>query len=258
LRIGKIGFSKLEAHLSRISPNASVKTDRIGRGAEIGDFAIIALEVLIGANAIIHPHVVINAGVEIGENVEIFPGAVVGKEPRGPGTLRRQPTFESFVKIGKGCQIGAHAVIYYDVIIGEFALIGDAAKIREQCRIGCRCTVGQNAVLVRNVVVGADSYIGNLVDLAGDTIIGQRVFIAAGAVTANTNGFGSGHDKEPLWTGVRIEDDSRIGVGAILLPGVVIGRRSTVAAGAVVTKDVPPDTVVMGIPARPVRDKKVG
>ena len=241
--------------MSVVSPKASVKTDRIGPGAEIGDFAVIAPDVLIGANTIIHPHVIINPGVEIEENVEIFPGAVIGKEPKSPGTLKIVPVFEPFVKIGRRCHIGAHAVIYYDVIIEEFSLIGDAAKIREQCRIGRRCKVGQNAVLGRNVVVGEDSAIGNLVDLAGDTIVGERVSIALGTLTANTNSFGSGYP-ESNWSGVRVEDDSRIGVGALLLPGVVINRHSTVAAGAVVTRDVPADTTVMGIPATPVRKKK--
>jgi acetyltransferase-like isoleucine patch superfamily enzyme len=239
-----------------VSPRAIVNTSRVGTDVKIGDFAVIAPNVLIGANTIIHQHVIINSGVEIGDNVEIHPGAVIGREPKGPGTLRHVPVFEPFVKIGKGCLIGAHVVIYYGVTIEEFALIGDAAIIREQCSIGRRCKVGQNAVLVHNVVVGDDSYVGNLVDLAGDTMVGSRVFIGACTVTANTNSFGSDYQGEPDRCAVRIEDDSRIGIGARLLPGVVIGRHSTVGAGAVVTRNVPPNATVMGIPAKSAHEDK--
>lgn len=248
--------TSMQTNLFRVSPHASVKTDRVGPGVDIGDFAVIGSDVTIGANAIIHPRVVINQGVEIGENVEIFPGALIGKEPKGPGTLKRQPVFEPFVRIDNGCQIGANAVIYYDVVVAEFSLIGDGTIIRERCRIGRRCKVGQNCVLVYNVVVGDDTQIANLVNMTGDTIIGDRVFVSSGVMTANTNDFGSGSSDEPEWSGVRIHDDSRIGVGAKLLPGVVIGRHSTVGAGALVTRDVPPHTTVVGIPARPVQEKK--
>ena len=70
---------------------------------------------------------------------------------------------------------------------------------------------------------------------------------------ANDNTFGSFSYHEENLRGHTIEDDARIGSGACLLPGVVIGRAATVAAGAVVTKDVEPGATVLGVPARPAQ-----
>jgi len=236
--------------LPDISPNASVKSDQIGPGVRIGDFAVIAPGATIGADAVVHSHVIVNSGTRIGDGVEIFPGALIGKEPKGPGTLKREPRFDRFVEIRQGCQIGAGAVIYYDVIIEEQCLIGDAAIIREQCRIGRRCKIGQHTVLVYNVAVGNDTHIANLVNMAGNSVIGDRVFVASGVITANSNNHGSGHIVDSRLEGVRLDDDCRVGIGARLLPGVTIGSGATVAAGAVVTRDVMQGTTVMGVPAR--------
>lgn len=93
----------------------------------------------------------------------------------------------------------------------------------------------------------------------GGVTIGDRVLIAAGAVITSRE-----HPVElPRWgvtadAPVVIGDDVWIGAGAIVLPGVSIGRGSVVAAGAVVTKDVPPDTVVAGVPAREIQRLATG
>ncbi len=232
---------------------AVVETTSIGENVHVAEFAVIRDGASIGNNVTIHPHVVIESGVEVGDGVEIFSGAVLGKEPKGAGALARQPVFERFVRIGNHSSIGPHAVIYYDVSIGDHTLIGDGASIREQCVIGSRVVIG------RMVTINYDVKIGNFVKImdhswmAGNMIIGNNVFISGGVLTSNDNEIGKNGYHETV-IGPCIEDGVTIGLGAKLLPNLTIGKGAMVGAGAVVTRDVAPATLVLGIPARFVRN----
>ena len=236
-----------------IHKSAIVETDRIGNNVRIDAFALVHPGTVIGDDVVIHAHAVVSPGVVLGDGVEVYPGAFVGKEPKAPGTLLRPPVYEPRVTIAANSLIGPNAVIYYDVDIGERTLIGDGVSIREQCRIGRGCKIGPNATLNYNVRVGDGSQVSNLVHAAGNTVIGRRVFIAAGVSMANDNHFGRAPQNEAQRIAPRVEDDCRIGPGAVLLPEVVIGRNAIVGAGAVVSKDVQSGTLVMGVPARFVR-----
>jgi galactoside O-acetyltransferase len=135
----------------------------------------------------------------------------------------------------------------------------------ESARILRSCAAAGDRVLLRQPVVvyghdrltlGSDVDVGEFVVLraSGGLTIGDRVLIAAHAVLTTR-----GHPESlPRWGRVEdapivVEDDVWIGAGAIVLPGVTIGAGSIVAAGAVVTKDVPPRTIVGGVPAQPIR-----
>jgi len=237
-------------HRVNIHPTAIVETSSLGDNVTVHAFAVVRDGATLGNNVVIHPYVVIESGVILGDNVEVFPGAYVGKVPKGAGVLARTPRFEPFVQIGANCSIGPHVVIYYDIKIGENTLIGDGASIRELCRIGSRCVVGRHVTLNYNTSVGDDIKIMDHSWLAGNMRVGNRVFISGGVLTANDNMMGKHGYQEERIVGPSICDDAVIGAGAILLPGVVIGEEAIVGAGAVVTRDVPPRTVVMGIPAR--------
>jgi acetyltransferase-like isoleucine patch superfamily enzyme len=104
----------------------------------------------------------------------------------------------------------------------------------------------------RDVRMGDGCRLMSHVNLASKTRVGDRVFIASLVTGANDSTFGAfGYDEANV-KGHTIEDDARIGAAACLLPGVVIGRAATVAAGAVVTRNVEPGTTVIGVPAKPV------
>lgn len=228
-----------------ISPAA-----KIGHNVSIGPFSVIGAAT-IGDNSIVHPHVVIADHVQIGSAVEIFPGAFLGKEPKGAGALARQPEFERMLRIGDGCSIGPHAVVFYDVEIGANSLLGDGASIREKCRIGYRCIISRYVTVNYNTTIGNETKIMDNTHVTGNATIGNGVFISVMVGTTNDNLVRAGysdHIRGPV-----LEDGSIIGVGASLLPGVVVGRGATVAAGSVLTKDVEAGTVVAGVPARLVR-----
>ena len=236
-----------------ISKLAIIETNNFGENLTVGEFAIIRKNVIIGNNVIIHPNVVINSGVFLGEGVEIFPGALIGKEPKGAGATARQPEFKKHISIGANSSIGPHAVIYYDVEIGENTLIGDGASIREKCKIGHSSVIGRYVTLNYSVYVGNHVKIMDHSWMAGKMNIGNHVFISGGVLTSNDNYMGaSGYNDESI-QGPVIEDGAKIGAGANLLPGVRIGKNAIVAAGSVVTKNVDPESLVMGTPARLIR-----
>jgi acetyltransferase-like isoleucine patch superfamily enzyme len=201
---------------------------------------------------IIHPHVVINEGVIIGDGVEIFSGAIIGKEPKGAGATARQPKFNKRVSIGVNSSIGPHAVIFYDVEIGKNTLIGDGASIRENCKIGNFSIIGRYVTLNYNVHVGNHVKIMDHAWMAGNMNVGNYVFISGGVLTTNDTTMGAPDNIESM-RGPSIEDGAMIGVGATLLSGVIIGKNAIVGAGSVVTSDVEPGTLIMGIPARVVK-----
>ena len=216
----------------------------------IHPYTVIGKNVKFGVGVIVHPFVVVGDDVEIGDHVEIFSGACIGKEPKGAGVLSRKIQFDKQLKIGRNSSIGVHAVLYYDVEIGQNCLIGDGASIREQCNIGSNVIIGRYVTLNYNIVIGNRTKIMDHAWLAGNMTIGDDVFISGGVLTANDNKVGADDFGEHV-VGPTIEDQAKIGVGAILLPSVTIGKNSLVAAGAVVTRDVLPNSTVKGMPAKP-------
>lgn len=163
------------------------------------------------------------------------------------------PTAERRVVVGEGTSVGAHAVIYDDVELGEEALVGDGALIREGCRIGARSVIGRYATRSYSVRIGERTRVMHHAWLAGNMTLGDDVFIAGGVLTANDGALGREGYREEELEGPAIDDRASIGVGAVLLPGVVVGSGAIVGAGAVVTRSVEPDAIVLGVPARPVR-----
>lgn len=234
-----------------IHPTAIISPDaQIAAGVSIGPYSVIGAAE-IGPDSVIHPHVVIGDGVRLARAVEVFPGAYVGKEPKGAGALARRPVFERTVQIGDECSIGPHAVVFYDVVIGSNTLLGDGASVREKCRIGSRCILSRYVTVNYESIIGDGTKVMDNSHITGHATIGRNVFISVMVGTTNDNVIRAGFADHI--TGPVIEDDAVIGVGASLLPGVRLGAACIVAAGAVVTRDVDPGTLVAGVPARFVR-----
>ena len=222
----------------------------IGTNVSIGPYSIIG-NAIIGDDCIIHAHVVIEDGIKLGSGVEVFPGGFLGKEPKGPGVLARKPVFEKTIVIGNGCQIGPHAIIYYDVQIGCESLIGDGASIREKCLIGSRCIVSRYVTVNYNTIIGDGTKIMDNTHITGNSKIGNNVFISTLVGLTNDNVIRAAFADHIV--GPIIEDNAIIGVGASVLPAVRIGQGAIVGAGSVVTKNVAARTLVMGVPAKFVR-----
>ena len=136
--------------------------------------------------------------------------------------------------------ISEKAKIGNNVKIWHFAYVGDNTEIGDNVKIGSLAHVDYD------VKIGENTMIEGLVYIPPMSRIGKNVFIGP-SVSLTNDPF---PPSEKL-VGVTIEDNAIIGSGAVIKAGVTIGKNSVVAMGAVVTKDVDPDTVVMGVPAKP-------
>lgn len=241
---------------NNVSPNALVESPIETENVVIHPFAVIRPNVTLGKNVIIHPHAVIESGTVIGDGVEIFHHAVIGKPPKGAGVLANTPEFEPFVRIGDNCSIGVGAVLYYDLSIGDNTLIGDGVGIREQVRIGKSCIIGRYVTIANKVKIGSHTRLMDFTSIVGNSEIGDHVFISLHVTTTNDRYFGQHGYHEEIVQGPKIGNRVKIGAGANLLPGVRILDDSLVAAGSIVTKDVPSGAMVLGQPARIVKNAK--
>jgi acetyltransferase-like isoleucine patch superfamily enzyme len=138
-------------------------------------------------------------------------------------------------------------IIYDDVVAGDRLRTGHFALIREHTEIGDDVLVGTNTVIDGRTTVGSDVSLQTDVYVPTETRIGDHVFCGPGAVLTN--------DPYPLRRDVDLEGPTleahvSVGANATVLPGVRIGRGSFVAASALVTDDVPPETLAVGAPAR--------
>ena len=128
------------------------------------------------------------------------------------------------------------------------ARIEPGALIREQVQIGENAVIMMGAILNIGAVVGDGSMIDMGAVLGGRVVVGKNCHIGAGAVLA-------GVIEPASAVPVVVEDDVLVGANAVVIEGVRVGRGAVVAAGAVVTRDVPENTVVTGCPARIVKKK---
>jgi len=149
--------------------------------------------------------------------------------------------------IGKNAIIRSGTILYCDVTIGDDFSTGHNVLIRENTRIGNNVAIGSSTVIEGTCTLGNNIRIQSMVFIPTNTSIGNGVFIGPNSILTNDRYPPAG---KPGLKGPVIEDDVTIGANVTILPGVRLGRGSAVAAGAVVTKDVPAGKLAIGSPAR--------
>ncbi len=197
---------------------------------------------------------VVFPGTELGDGVVIGDNAVVGKPP----TLGKRSTTGAEelppLVVGDGTKILACAVVFAGTRLGRDVIVGDQACVRERCTIGDEVVVGRGALVENDTSVGARTRIQANAYVTAYSELEEDVFVAPCVVTTNDNFMGRTEARLELMKGPTIRRGARIGGGAVLLPGVEIGEEAFVGAGAVVLRDVPARSVVVGNPARQIRE----
>ncbi|PSR28993.1 MAG: UDP-3-O-(3-hydroxymyristoyl)glucosamine N-acyltransferase [Sulfobacillus thermosulfidooxidans] len=220
---------------------------------EQGMHCVIAEGVEIGRNVILGHHVIIHPHVIIEDNVVIGDGVILGKTPSKSKTSTLKTGDLLPLKIGQGTVVGAQVILYRGSTIGPESFIADQAVVRERCQLGTRVVIGQRSTVENDCQIGDYTKLQTAVYLTATTIVEDHVFIAPMVTTTNDPYVARTQARHAAMQGPIIHRGARIGGGAVLLPGVHIGQEALVAAGAVVTRDVPPYRLVMGVPARVVR-----
>jgi UDP-2-acetamido-3-amino-2,3-dideoxy-glucuronate N-acetyltransferase len=157
------------------------------------------------------------------------------------------------VLIGDGTVIGGNVIIHAGARIGERCLLGDGAQIRDRARIGAATKIGSGVSVDPEVEVGERVSIQRGCYLAMGSRLEDDVFVGPGVVITNDDTMGR-HGPDRELRGATLRRACRVGGGVVLCPGVEIGEEAFVAAGAVVAADVPTRAVVMGVPARQLRE----
>ena len=181
----------------------------------------VSAEAEVGRDCIIYPGVSIEGKSIIGEGCEIRSGTRISNSRLGNNVVVKDNCVVIDSEIQSNCAVGPFAHLRMNTILEEGSVVGNFVEAKKS-RLGRRSKVMHLTYL-------------------GDATIGENVNIGAGTVTCNYDG----KDKHPTI----IEDDVRIGSDTMLVAPVRVGKGSVTAAGSVVTEDVPPNTLVAGVPA---------
>ena len=202
----------------------------------------------------IHPTAIVYPGTKLGEGVKVLEGAVVGKQPSlSPrSTAKREPLPPT--EVGEGTIISTGAIVFAGSTIGARVILGDQSCVRERVTVGDDVVIGRGSLVENDTTIGALTKIQAMAYITAYSTLEEQVFIAPCVQTTNDNFMGRTEKRHDLIKGPTIRRGARIGGGAVLLPAIEIGEEAFVGAGAVVTKDVPARAVVVGNPAREIRE----
>jgi acetyltransferase-like isoleucine patch superfamily enzyme len=202
----------------------------------------------VSETAVVYP------GTVIGDGCKILDYAVVGKQPTlSPRSTAKQELLPP-LELGAGTIVSTGAVVFAGTRLGERVIVGDQACVRERCRLGDDAVVGRGSLVENDTSVGSRTKIQANAYVTAYSTLEDDVFIAPCVATTNDNFMGRTEKRHELRKGPTIRRGARIGGAAVLLPGVEIGEEAFVGAGAIVIRDVPPRAVVVGSPARQIRE----
>jgi len=202
----------------------------------------------------IAPTAIVYPGTVVGDGCKVLDHAVVGKQPTlSPRSTAKREELPP-TELGPGTIVSTGAIVFAGSRLGARVIVGDQACVRERVTLGDDVVIGRGSLVENDTTVGALTKIQADAYITAYSTLEDDVFIAPCVVTTNDNFMGRTEKRHDLIKGPTIRRGARVGGGAILCPGVEIGEEAFVGAGAVVVEDVPARVVVVGNPARVLRE----
>ncbi len=234
---------------------AIAESAKMGSNFRMGQNVVVFDDVRIGSNVVLGNNVVIYPGTKIGDNAVVADNVVLGRQPKlAPTSTTKVEGILPSLEIGSDCSVGTSAVIYAGTKLGKNVTVADLATIREKVVIGDFVLVGRGVAIENEVSIGDYTKMQTNSYITAYSILEDHVFIAPMVTFTNDNYMGRTEKRLKEMKGAHVKRGARVGGNSILLPGIEIGEESFIAAGSIVTKNVPAYKLVMGIPARVVRD----
>ena len=205
----------------------------------------------------VHPSSLVSSKATLGEDIEVGPFSIV----------HDNVVVGNRVRIGAFCELGVPTPLGdgSPLVLGDDALIRSNSVFYESSSFGPGLKTGHHVTVMEKTVAGASFQIGTLGEIQGDCTIGDHVRFQSNVFVGKKTAIGNfvwilpyavlTNDPTPpsdVLLGSTIEDFASIGAASVVLPGVIVGHHSLVAAKACVTRNVPPNMVVAGVPARVV------
>lgn len=180
--------------------------------------------------------------------------SVLGAVPmRAHQSTLRTSDGQRHLTIGDHCLIGNGAVLYNGCTLGVRVMVADLATVRERVSVGECTIVGRGVAIENDCIIGASCKLETNAYITAYSVLEDFVFIAPGVITSNDNFAGRTKDRYKYYKGVTVRRGGRIGAGATVLPGKTIGADAMLAAGSILTHNIPARELWAGIPARYLR-----
>jgi acetyltransferase-like isoleucine patch superfamily enzyme len=220
----------------------------IGDDVTLGSFVHVCAGAVLGSGSVVGDHVTIAADAKLGQGCVVGESAVVGTRPQSSAISATASVELKGLVLGDGCLVGNHAVLMAGSVLGRGCTVGDGAGVGVRCRIGDDVAVDRAVTVENDVEIGSRTTIQPGAYLAAYVLVEEDCFVGPMVVTTNDNFMGRTRDRFKHLKGCTIRRAARVGGGSHILPGVDIGEEAFVATGAVVTRDVPPGKLAMGVP----------
>ncbi|MFI5955320.1 DapH/DapD/GlmU-related protein [Cryptosporangium sp. NPDC051539] len=216
----------------------------------VHDLVSVARQIVLADHVSVGAFVIVHGGTHIGAGSRIGHHTIVGEPEYGYAMREVYVGAGSTTRLGSAVVVRSGAIVYAGVVIGDDSTIGHHTLLRTDVHVGTGCQLAANVTVERGTHIGDRVRVSPASHLTGAMTIGDGAYVGAGVRTIN--------DKHLIWRDPEHEEPmtpptfasgARIGTGSVILDGVTVGTNAVIGAGAVVTRDVEPNTKAYGVPA---------